>query len=155
MNVTLIYATNSGGTQEAGKIIAEVFSAAGHTVTMKRANAASAADITSADLVILGSCSWERMEGKEKLEGQLQEHMLAFTQTLLGHTYPKVRFAVYGLGDSSYTVFCGAADRLEEVVKKIQGQKVGETLRIDGFFFQENQNEAKVKQWAEQLVKSL
>jgi len=156
MNIRLIYATNSGGSQEAGKIISDVLTSAGHVVTLKRANEASAEDLATPDVVILGSCTWERLdEKKQLLEGQLQEHMFAFAQSLAGKTFPQQRFAVYGLGDSSYTIFCGAADRLEELVASVQGQQVGPTLRVDGFFFHLDENQQKVRAWAEGLGKAL
>ncbi|MEK7631544.1 MAG: flavodoxin family protein [Patescibacteria group bacterium] len=154
MIVLIVYGTNSGGTQDVAEIIGKVFSAHEHAVTIKRANEATADDIAVSDLVILGSCSWDREDGKQRQEGQLQEHMYAFANSLAGKTFPEKKFAVFGLGDKSYTEYCGAIDHLEDLVRKLQGQKFGDSLRLDGYFFKLPENQLKAKKWAETLEKT-
>ncbi len=154
MLIHIIYGTNSGGTQTAGEIIAETLRRAKHQVDLINAAQAEADHITQADIAIIGSCSWELVKGKERLDGQLQQHWLDFIKRLRGRTFPKQRFAVYGLGDSGYQHFCAAADHLEKFVAKVEGKQVGPTLRLDNFFF-EPSNEAKIERWARELEKGL
>lgn len=155
MIVCIIYGTNSGGTQEVAEAIGRVFAAHEHSVSLKRASEATADDIAFADLTILGSCSWDREDGTQRFEGQLQEHMYHFAQSLAGKTFPGKKFAVFGLGDKSYTVYCGAIDHLEDLITKVQGQKVGDALRVDGYFFRLQENQKKINEWAEKLENSL
>ena len=149
MKVLIVFATNSSGTFEASKIVRDVFVANGHTVRLKRAMHARGDDLQAADVVVLGSCTWMGASPTGKpIEGQLQEHMEAFVAKLKGTMFPGKRFAVFGLGDSSYTYFARAADHLERFVKQAKGEKVGPSLKIDGFFFDLDQNLKKVETWA-------
>lgn len=155
MKILLVYATNSSGTQAVSGMVADIIRQAGHAVTVKRAYESGAKDLHKFDLVILGSCTWERFEGKERLEGQLQQHMYALVQQLQTKKFRKQKFAVIGLGDSSYTDFCGAAARLEKFVGDVGGTLIVPTLRIDGFYFDLNTNRQRVHDWAENLAASI
>lgn len=154
MKVLLVYGTNSGGTQAASEIIGDSLRTAGHRVVIQRANAQAIEPFQMFDLVVLGSCTWERFEGKRRLEGQLQQHMYALVQRLSGQPLPGHRFAVYGLGDTGYTNFCQAADHLERFVREVGGRLVAPTLRIDGFYFNLPANRERVRQWARSLPSS-
>ena len=147
MNILLIYATNSGGTYLCSQIIQDILSARGHTVDIKNVRSLDPSLMTSADLIILGSPSWDY----EGLEGQVHEDYRPFMEKAKLVDVSGRRFAVYGLGDSSYTQFCGCAKHLEEFVDAIGGKRVGETLRIDSFYFNQLQNEGRVRTWAETL----
>lgn len=155
MKILLTYGTNSSGTQAVSEIVRDVLIQAGHSVTIKRAYETGADNFKKYDLVILGSCTWERFEGKNRLEGQLQLHMHALVQQLQKKKFSKKQFALFGLGDSSYTDFCAAADKLEKFVHDAEGKLVVPTMRIDGFFFDLNTNRQRAKAWAERLVVSI
>ena len=60
--------------------------------------------------------------------------------------------AVIGLGDSNYVHFCGAVNIIEQYfVNELGGQKIIETLRIDGYpEMEENQN--LVNNWVEKIA---
>ncbi|MBI4093118.1 MAG: flavodoxin family protein [Candidatus Kerfeldbacteria bacterium] len=152
MTILLIYATNSSGTLLAAEIVRDVLQATGHTVTMKRANAVDPKEMKSFDHVILGSCTWDRMDGQTHLQGQLQEHMFELKQKLQGTILPGHKFSVFGLGDSSYSLFCRAVDELQTMVNDLGAELVGEPLRIDGFFFHQDRNEQQVREWVEGLI---
>lgn len=154
MTVLIVYATNSSGTEQAAHIVRDVLSAAGHPVEMKRAYHADPGELSNYDLVVLGSCTWDNWVDGKRVEGQLQEHMQQFADQLNGMSFPGRRFAVFALGDSSYSRFCGAADILEELVSAISGAKVGETLRVDGFFFDPERNRQLVADWARSVAKA-
>lgn len=151
MNTLIIYGTNSGGTLEAAELIRDTLASSGHTVAIKNANGAEPADLTGHQLVVFGSCTWELVGDKERLEGQLQQDWLSFRDRLGVTTTPNQKYAVFGLGDSSFAHFCAAADHLEEIVKKLGGTLVQPSLRIDGFYFQPD-NRQIVIDWAKKLA---
>ncbi|MBI5404625.1 MAG: flavodoxin family protein [Candidatus Kerfeldbacteria bacterium] len=152
MRILIIYATNSSGTRVAAERIHDVLVESGHAVIIKRANAVEPDELGQHDLVILGSCSWERFAGKQRLEGQLQQHMFELAGRLQDKHFAMRKFAVFGLGDSGYTHFCGAVDHLVELVKQLGGKLVIEPLRIDGFFFRQEENEVRLAKWTHTLM---
>lgn len=154
MNILIVYGTNSGGTWESSQIIQQTLSLE-HQVTIQHAKDTHVRDFGKYQFIILGSCTWERFVDEKKLEGQLQEHMHALAFQLRGHHYPNTKFAVFALGDSSYTEYCAAADHLEKLVTDLQAQKVGSTLRLDGYFFDLPTNRKLVEDWAKELAQSL
>jgi flavodoxin len=152
MRIEIIFATNSSGTHEAAQVMQNTLTAAGHDVSLQHAKDANVAEIGSADLTILGSCTWERFEDGKRLEGQLQLHMLALAQKLQARKLPGKKFAVFALGDSSYTAFAHAADHLLDLVKGMRATLVGEALRIDGWFFNLPENRKRAADWAKSIV---
>lgn len=152
MKTLIVYATNSGGTQIVAEMIGQVLSQAGQTVAVKRASEPDAAELAGYDLVVLGSCTWERFEGNKHLDGQLQEHMYALVQQLTGRKLPGQAFAVFGLGDSGFSHFCAATEHLEKFVDDLGGRLVGPTLQIDSFFFNPDVNRQRVRDWATSLA---
>ncbi len=155
MTILLVYATNSSGTYNASQMLAEVLTAAGHVVTIHRANHVEPQDLTAYDLVILASCTWEKFVDGKKLEGQLQEHMEQLAVKCQGFRCDHQRFAVFGLGDSSYQYFCGAVDYLEKLVKNVGGDLIVPSLRIDGYFFDRENNDKAVTAWAKDIQQVL
>ncbi|MBI2611722.1 flavodoxin domain-containing protein [Candidatus Gottesmanbacteria bacterium] len=149
--VLIIYATNSGGTQISSNIIETIFKQKGQDVILKKVSNINPEEFSSFDLIIFGSPSWD-YQGKE---GQLHQDYLPFLEKAKGKTFPDKKFAVFGLGDSSYTYFCGSATHLENLVKNLNGQKIGDTLRIDGFYFNQDENSKKVEEWATNLANQL
>ena len=155
MKIEIYYGTNSSGTFEATQTMQATLEKAGHTVTVQSARDADAAKVGQADLTILGSCTWERFVDDKRLEGQLQQHMRILAEELQTRTLTGKKFAVFALGDSSYTNFANAATHLEALVKKIGATPVGNTLRIDGWFFNLEQNRKKAGDWAKTIISSL
>ncbi len=155
MNILIVYATNSSGTLGASQIIHDVLVEKGHMATVMPVQDAGPTDLERADFIVLGSCTWERVVEKKKLDGQLPDHCVDFIERVGQKAFPGKPFAVFGLGDSRYTHFCGAVAHLEKFVQQIQGKRVGEGLRVDGFFYDLNNNRALVRDWAEGLAKQL
>jgi len=151
MHILIVYGTNSGGTRTAAELVHDVLADAGYRVSLKSAEATEPNDFQSADLVILGSCTWERFEGSQRLEGQLQEHMFGLTRRLASVPLAGRKFAVFGLGDSSYTHFCGSVDRLTEFLDSVHGEMIVPPLRIDGFYFKPEENELRLTKWAKSI----
>ena len=151
MKVLLVFATNSGGTQLASQIIAETLTKNNHQVTVKEVRESAPADFAAYDLIILASPSWDY----EGLEGQPHPDYAPFMENAKGKRFAGKKFAVFGLGDSSYTYFCGAADELEKFVKELGGTLVIESLKIDGFYLDQENNSEKLRQWAQNLVQKI
>jgi flavodoxin len=148
MRIIILYATNSGSTYTAAKIIKETLEEASHEVTLLNARDYSFADSLQADFVIWGSPSWkwEEDEGAPHeafIERMNQEAHLDFTDK---------RFAVFGCGDSDYTYFCGAVDKLANFITDHHGQIVTQPLKLDGFFFNLDKSVETTKNWAQALI---
>jgi flavodoxin I len=149
MNILLIYATNSGGTQMAAQTVTDILTRGGQTVTLKQVKEANPEDLTGYDIIIFGSPSWDYKEE----QGLPHEDYLSFIEKMKGKKFTSQKFAVFGLGDSSYTNFCGAVGHLETMVKSVEGKLAVESLKIDGFFYDQAGNEQKIKDWAGKLTK--
>lgn len=155
MNILIVYGTNSSATYNVVESVGNILTVAGHHVTVQHARDTVPSKLSEpADCLILASCTWERFtaEGK-RLEGELQQHMYSLVEA--AKVPAGRRFAVIGLGDSSYTEFCAAADHLESAIERWSGKLIVPTLRIDGYFFDLEKNRAQVTTWAEALVKVL
>lgn len=151
MNILLVFATNSGGTQACAQSITDAFAANTHTVTQKNPKEVTEEDIKKADAVILASPSWD-YQGQE---GQPHEDFLPLFTLLKGKTFPQKKFAVFGLGDSTYTFFCGAVDRLEKLVEEVQGTRIIPSLRIDGYYMDEEKARTELTTWTNKLMQTL
>lgn len=152
MKILIIYGTNSGGTQQVGTIISEELQKKKHSFVLMNARDADFETMTNHDLVIFGSCTWELVTPKKRFEGTLQADFLDFRDKLKGKELVGQKFAVFGLGDSSYTNFCIAANHLEGMVRQLKGVLVAEPLKIDKFFFKLEENRKKIRTWAKKLV---
>ncbi len=150
--VLIVYGTNSSNTYVTAGLVASELKAGGFEVTVVPASEASAATLEPYDLVVLGSCTWSKPapDGHE-LQGQLQELFEHFAEGLKGKEFPGKKFAVFGLGDSRYTEFCAAADKLEQLVKDVKGEQVGPSLRVDGM---PQKQEEVIKTWARGIAQA-
>lgn len=150
MNILLVWATNSGTTQTVAYMIDDALKAAGHTVISKEARNTTPEDFTPAQVIILGSPSWD-FDGNE---GFPHEDFLPLMEKLKTGSLAKP-FAIFGLGDSSYRIYNGAVDHLEKFVKDVTGTLLVPSLRIDKYYSDMDGNNAKIKAWIEELKKKL
>lgn len=146
MKILLIYATNSGSTLEVCNHITTELTAKGQEVTQKDAAEAGPDDLNGYDLIILGSPTWN--------DGDIHDNFRLFMDKFEGKTLPDKKFAVFGLGDNTYTHFCKSADILTDFVKKIQGKQVSDTLKINNFYFNQNDELPKITAWADKIISS-
>lgn len=147
MDILLVYATNSGGTAQTATIIADTLKGKGHSVTMKEAKDAEKTDATKTECIILGSSSWDY----NGLEGQPLPEMAEFIDRCKDIQLEGKPCAVFGLGDSSYTYFCGAVTYLEAFVKRAKGTLVLPSLKVDGFYMKPEAGE-QITKWADALT---
>lgn len=146
----IAYATNSSGTLVVAGLIKDLLTASNVDAVKKDIRSVKPEAISEFDLVILGSPSWNYNDK----EGQPHEFFTKFFQQNDG----KVRFkntAVFGLGDSAYIQFCGAVDYLESFVLQNNGKLTVPSLRIDGFFFNQKENEELIGEWVKNIMLSL
>ena len=144
MNILIVYATYSGGTQEASHIVEQTLKDKGNLVIVKTPSETTVDEVIKNDLVIFGSPSWD-IDGKS---GQTHEEFPPFLEKLKNTNLENKPFAVFGLGDKSYEHFCGAVDILEQFVKDKKGKLVVESLRINGFFFDQEANTKLLQEWS-------
>ena len=152
MKILVLYATYSGGTQKVAETITDFLQKAGNTVTLKNVADSKPSEMTQFDLILLGSCTWERTSDKK--DGQLHLSFETFLTESYGMTFPNKHFAVFALGDKNYLHFCRAADYLSEFIHTIQGKEVITPLRVDSFFFNEEHNTSQIKTWVDKLIAS-
>lgn len=131
--------------------IAGVLREGGHTVEVKNVSEVNAEAVAVAESVVIGSPSWDY----EGAEGQPHEGYRPLMEALRQKKPTGKKFAIFGLGDSSYTHFCGAVDVLEAWIKEIGGVLVTASLRIDGYYFKQAEHDEAAKTWATTLTKSL
>lgn len=147
--LVLVYATNSGNTEYVAQVIEQVF--ARHQLDLEVVNVGYAAidDAVKADLLILGSCTWEKRVNGERLEGQLQDQMEHFVEQLGKHSLKHHKVAVFGLGDSDYKYFCGAAILLNQFVESAGVNKMGSTMYVDSW---PQPQQDKIEAWATEII---
>ncbi len=152
MKVLVVYATYSGGTRIAATIVEEVLKT-DHEVTIKSVHDLDQKEISDYDFTIFGSNSW--FEQKE--EGQMNSGFHALKEKLQPDCWKGKRFAIYALGDSNlyHNTFCKSADHLEKMVREFGGDAVVPPLKVDRFYFNEEENEKKITVWAEELSRFL
>ncbi len=147
MKILLAYATYSSGTDLATKLITDLILEKGGTIVRKEIREVTTEDLKKADLLLFASPSWRTRKG----DGQPHEFFLDFIDSMEGTRLPDKKFAIMGLGDTAYTHFCGAVDVLEGFVSALGGVLIIPSLRIDGFYFNQEENEKRITEWTHSL----
>jgi flavodoxin I len=147
MKILIVYATNSGGTAQAVDIAANVLRGKGREVEVKNVTETKPDDLKAYGCVVLASPTWDFADK----EGQPHEDFIPFMDAMKKRTYDGLPFAVLGLGDTSYTHYCGVVDIFEELIQVVKGKRIIPSLRIDRFY-QKPENTGLVEEWAKQLA---
>jgi len=147
MKIGVFYATYSGGTQVATDFLAKSLKDSGHEVVVKIISEVSFEDILNYDLRIFASPSWD----DEGLEGQPHQDFITFIKNSEGKNFAGKNCAIMGLGDSTYTHFCGAVDILESFINKTGGKLIIPSLRIDGYLFDTEKNNSLILEWVNKI----
>ncbi|MCX8008856.1 MAG: flavodoxin family protein [Patescibacteria group bacterium] len=149
MNILILYATNSGGTEMAAQMIGQHLS--DHTIEIKRVLEQNPDTLNQYDCILFGSPSWD-YDGKE---GQPHDDFWEFKKKMEGKTLNGKRCAIFGLGDSSYKIFTGAVDVLEQWVNEWKGTLIVPSIRIDKFYYQQAENAQLIEEWSKKLHDAL
>ncbi|RJR15368.1 hypothetical protein C4579_02430 [Candidatus Microgenomates bacterium] len=147
MNVLIAYATNSGSTFTASQQVKKILEDKDHAVTLKKIVDTNPEELQSPDLIIFATPSWL----VNKQDGMPHDQMWAFMEAHKDLQLNGKKVAVMGLGDRSYTKFCGAVDHLEPYVEQVGGKLALPSLRIDGYYFSEK-NPQLVEEWASKVA---
>ncbi len=123
----------------------------GHTATTLMAAQTRLEDLAAADVCVLASPSWDHL-GQE---GVPHEDFIMLMQQLENAQLPQKPMAVLALGDSSYTVFCGAAAHLQKFILKIGAREVLPPLKIDHYYGDEKLAQQQILTWAKELSTAL
>ncbi len=144
MKILIAYATLSGNTQMVAEHMHEHLKASGHDATVVNQDDLDPAQMNEYELVLLGSSTWG--------DGEPNPTSEVFMEKLKNHAEPfgSVKFAVFGLGDSSYAHFCGIADRMSDLMKEKGKEVILPNHKIDGY--PDDSILTKVCEWADQAV---
>lgn len=148
MKILISYATYSGGTQMASEFIKQKLEEDNHQIDLKTIGEVSSDDFKDYDLLIFGSPSWN-YDGKE---GQPHQDFMIWMENNQNLDLKGKKIAVFGLGDSSYTYFCGAVDILVDFFKKHQGELIDNFLKIDNYLFDMDKNNRLIEEWLEKII---
>lgn len=148
MNFLIVYATYSGSTQLACELLEKTLAEEKHTIIIQTAAETQLDAWEKADYIILASPSWNF----EELEGQPHEDFADLFSRFAQKKMHKP-FAIMGLGDSNYSIFCGAISHLEEFIKKIGGTIPAQPLKLDQYYQNEELCNQQIESWAHTLGK--
>jgi flavodoxin I len=148
-SVHFIYASTSGHTEHVVDALAAVLKIAGVNFGKQRAELAKADDLLRGDVLILASSTWNT----GNVEGQLNPHMWSLLlDRAKAVDLAGKKVACIALGDERYFYTANAALHLEAFVEGHGGSLICPTLKIINEPYGQ---EAKVKEWAAQLLKIL
>ena len=139
----IIYGSTTGNTEYTAETIFRILQSGQVETTLKNVREASGDDLApDFDAILLGCSTW----GDEDIE--LQEDFIPFFESMEDRSLDKLRFGVFGCGDSSYTHFCGAVDEIEELIGRRGGEVLIQSLKIDG---DPDDVKIEIQDWAESI----
>jgi len=139
MKIKIIFSTEAGATKEVGELLEKLLVEKDHDVKLFEVGYLDQPIILDGfDLVIFGSPTYYGGELETKMAELLPKLILDLSL---------YKVAVFGLGDSGYTHFCGAVEILERWVVDHQGALFIPSLKIDRYPHYPN----VIKNWVEVL----
>ena len=136
----IIYGSSTGNTEKIAQVLAQELKTR-FDVTLLDVTDAEPRDMTTNDVLLLGSSTW--------YDGQLQEDFQEFYDSMDEVDLKGKRVAVFGTGDSSWDEFCAAVDILEEKVLELNAE-----IMAPGFKWDEEVTEEAlpdIRTWASKL----
>ncbi|CAM4093909.1 flavodoxin [Paenibacillus alkaliterrae] len=121
--VLVVYASMTGNTEEMAEAIAEGAKEAGAQVVSKEAFDASADELRGYDGIIIGAYTWG--------DGELPDEFIDFYEGMGSLDLSGKKAAVFGSGDTSYPIYCGAVDTIEAKLKELGAEIVGESIKFE------------------------
>lgn len=151
MQIAVVYATYSNSTFMACEYAVAEFAKRGHAAQMVLARETTIANFQGVHAVIFASPSWDR----DAAQGMPHEDFDLLAQQLKGASLPTILYAIMGLGDSSYTYFCGAVDHIQKMALELQMKEMTGPLKIDNYYMNEQAAQAQITAWVEQIDRYL
>ena len=136
----IIYGSSTGNTEKIAQVLAQELKTR-FDVTLLDVTDAEPRDMTTNDVLLLGSSTW--------YDGQLQEDFQEFYDSMDELDLKGKRVAVFGTGDSSWDEFCAAVDILEEKVLELNAEIMAPGFKWDGEVTEEALPD--IRTWASKL----
>jgi len=143
-NVMIYYATETGNSKALSLQVMKAVKAAGYKVKNSAVNRVKAKDIKK-DVIAIFLCSTHG-------EGDPPETAIEFFDDIKAAADGSIdglQYAVLGLGDSSYEIFCGFATDLDKELQRLGGKPLQENALFDVDYASHTQD------WIEQTVKNM
>ena len=127
MKILIAYGTLSGNTQTVAESLGQHLTSAGHTVTVHSQDDVKPDSMNEYEFVFLGGSTWGDGESNPSTQNFMQDVQASTV------TFPTVKFAIFGLGETNYAQFCAVTTHLEDMLKAKGATPVCESLKIDGY----------------------
>ena len=138
MKCGVFFASMSGSTEAIADIITDELREQNQDVTLvDLIEIPTATELLNYDLTFIGMYTWG--------DGDYPDECLDIIEELEQLNLHKQAFAIFGSGDTSYPEFCGALDKLNQLIKEQGGNVVMEPLRID--FAPGKEEEAEIRKF--------
>ena len=124
--LTVLYGSQTGNARREAEKLADAAKAAGLNVRLLRADAYATRELASERLLY--------MVISTQGEGDPPDDAIGFVEFLGGKRAPKLpelKFAVLGLGDTSYAEFCGIARKIDARLAELGAQRVSDLGQAD------------------------
>ncbi|WP_301630729.1 flavodoxin [Paenibacillus apis] len=121
--VLIVYASLTGNTEEMAEFIAEGIRAAGSTADLKEVEQCNASEMMRYEGVLLGAYTWG--------DGELPDEFEDFIDEMEELELEGRKAAVFGSGDTTYRLYCGAVDVLEEKLREFGAVVEQEGLKVE------------------------
>ncbi len=143
MKILILYTSQTGTTKYVSEIISKVLETAGHTILIHNPQSDNPTLLQSEfEVILLGAPTYE--------DGKLYQPMIDFLSTWK-LDFSSKKIGIFGLGSTTYPLFCKAADILGQWVKKSGGSLFFSTLRVDGF----PDDKTPIEQWANEVLSKI
>lgn len=147
MHISIVYATYSNSTGLATELLEAELTKMGHTVSRTMIGNTTAEALQQSEFLVIASPSWD-YQGQQ---GMPHEDFSTFHEANPELNLNGKPIAIMGLGDSSFTFFCGAVDHLTEWFESYGAITEVESLKIDQYYFNESAAKAQVVAWATEV----
>ncbi|MNZ84070.1 Flavodoxin [compost metagenome] len=143
--IIIVYASLTGNTEEMAELIAEGIRSTGAIADLKVVEECNAVILKKYDAFILGTYTWG--------DGELPDEFLDFVEEMEELELKGVVASVFGSGDTTYRLFCGAVDELEEQLQGWGAVIAQESLKIE--FGPTKEEKELCRQFGEKIVAQL